>query len=540
MSLNHLPSEILYGIACLTGSDVKNLRLVNKLVNEVVESIMWDAHPIILDLNREHLAFGMSMLDDLGNLTGQKIRKLKIKSLDPTRKRRLYYPPGEPPSEPDDSEAVAEACSRLPDVLPRALSALKGLKSVRWELTGRELERVYGTVLGSLGSLSSLVDFEIDHFEIDPVDDFDWANNVPNAALPLQHLRNGSLQRLAITLCSKPDAKQVVSSLAMVLIHNPHIIHLELDMLANSRQQNELPFQDLFQNVPGDAVRLRSLLLRGWTIQVTPKVQPHLAALHSLELSARYARHEALWKSLSSSPPRSISRVSCGRVCDGFLDFLQSVSALEVLELPYAGGDTLAESDRLAQRFYQDIFPRHSSTLKKVNIFPSYTGMWTIGLHNVDTFDKCIRLTHLTVGLDPDEIRPGENERDVVVGIFGGPSQCSVLTHYAYQASFISRVVRLPELYVLVLPPVVPKKFFGTRRGGGTLRFHATKNNIKRTQDSLENVVIYDAPRAHQSLSISTKWAIGTRGANFLPLYGNEGSLKFQRPDPQVEPEPGN
>ncbi|KAL0574299.1 hypothetical protein V5O48_007657 [Marasmius crinis-equi] len=513
MNLDHLPSEILHEIACLTGSDVKNLRLVNKLVNGVVEPVMWDVHPIILDLNREHLAFGMSMLDDLRNLSDEnlKIRKLKIKSLDPAKERRqVYYAPGvQPPPEPDDSEAVAEACSRLPDVLPRALSALKGLKSVRWELREKELEWSYGTVLESLGSLSSLVDFEIC-----PAKGIDSDNgNVPNAALPLQHLRNGSLQRLAITFYSKPDSDQLVPSLAMVLIHNPHIIHLELDMLANSRQRKELPFQDLFQDVPGGSVRLRSLLLRGWAIQVTPRVRPHFTALHSLEILAHYAKHEALWKSLSSSPPRSISRVSSGRICDEFLDFLESVSALEELELPYAGGDTLEESDRLARRFYQEVFPRHRSTLRKVNIFPPYTGMWTIGLHNVDTFDKCMRLTDLRAGLDPDEIRPGENEQDVV-------------------ASFVSRVVHLPELSVLVLPPVAPKKFFGKLRGGGTLRALATGKIIKQTQHSLENVVIHDAPRrrAHQSLSISTLWAIGRKGKDFLPLYDNDGSLRFQRP----------
>ncbi|KAL0578507.1 hypothetical protein V5O48_003500 [Marasmius crinis-equi] len=510
MSLNSLPNEILHEIACLTGGDVKFLRLVDKLVNGAVDPVMWDIHPIILDLDRGHLALGMSMLDKLSNSSDEKIRKLEIKSLNPA-KERPHHPA---PDKPDNTEAVAEACRRLPDILPRALSALKGLKSVRWELARKEPEWIHDAVLESLGPLPTLVDFEI------TIVNHIGGGREPDAVLPLQplqHLRNGSLQRLAIKHKSIPDLKRFVSSVATVLLHNPHIVHLELDIKpAYGQRWEQLSFQDLVQDLPSNTIRLRSLLLSGWTIQVTPRTWPHLASLHSLELLSS-AEYGALWKSLCSSPPKSIRHVTAGRVCDELLDFLQSVSGLEVLELSSAGGDTLAESDRLARRFYQDVFPRHRSTLRKVTISPSYTGMWTIGLHNVDIFDKCRRLTHLTVGLDPDEIRPGENEQDVV-------------------ASFIARVVHLPELSVLFLPPVAPKEFFGALRGGGTRRFHATKYIIERTQESLQNVVIYDAPRVHQSLSISATWVIGTRGEDFLPLYNDEGSLRFQRPE--VEPEP--
>ncbi|KAL0567674.1 hypothetical protein V5O48_014321 [Marasmius crinis-equi] len=452
----------------------------------------------------------MSMLDNLSNSSDEKIRKLVIKSLNPSKDPPLY---DLAPNKPDNTEAVAEACRRLPDILPRALSALKGLKSVRWELARRESERILDAVLESLGPLPALVDFEI------IIVDDTRGDNAPDAALSLQHLRNGALQRLAIKHDNIPDLNQFVSSVATVLLHNPRIIHLELDMFAYGWQREQLSFQDLIQDLPSETVQLRSLLLRGWTIQMTPKTRPHLASLHSLQLLwTKYAKYEALWKSLCSSPPQSIRHITAGRVCDELLDFLQSISGLEVLELSSTLGDTLAESDRFARRFYQDVFPRHRSTLRKVTITPSYTGMWTIGLHSAGTFDKCRRLTHLTVGLDPDEIRPGENEQDVV-------------------ASFISRVVRLPELSVLVLPPVAPNRFHGLHRGGGTSRIYALDRIMKRTQNSFEKVVIRNAPRPHQSLVISTMWAIGSRG-DFLPVYDSEGSLRFQRP--QVEREPDN
>ncbi|KAL0562879.1 hypothetical protein V5O48_019199, partial [Marasmius crinis-equi] len=243
MSLNSLPNEILHEIACLTGSDVKNLRLVNKLVNGAADPVMWDIHPIILDLNWDHVALGMSMLDNLSNSSDEKIRKLVIKSLNPSKDPPLY---DLAPNKPDNAEAVAEACRRLPDILPRALSALKGLKSARWELARRESERILDAVLESLGPLPALVDFEI------TIVDDTRGDNAPDAALPLQHLRNGALQRLAIKHDNIPDLNQFVSSVATVLLHNPRIIHLELDMFAYGWQREQLSFQDLIQDLPSE------------------------------------------------------------------------------------------------------------------------------------------------------------------------------------------------------------------------------------------------------------------------------------------------
>ncbi|KAL0578702.1 hypothetical protein V5O48_003322 [Marasmius crinis-equi] len=418
MPLGRLPTELLQEIAHLTGNDVKNLRRVDQFVHGAVDPIMWDVHPIILNLREKHPASTMSMLDDLSHLpTALKFRKLEIKCLDPWQWKKGE---GTPP-DPEYKKEVIEARKRLPEILQLALSALKGLKSVKWELGWKDSKWCHSSVLESLGSLPLLVDFRVT-----------VETTLP---LPLQHLRNGSLQTLAVKMENAlEDHKQFISALRTVLVYNPHITNLQLHM---SQPQNEyLSFHDLFQDIPDGTIRLRSLLLSGWTVEMTPRVWPRLKLLHSLEFpSIRDDTHESLWKSLSSHPPQSIRRISSALVCDGLLDFLQSISGLEVLELRHAGGNTDAESDRLARRFYQDVFPRHRSTVKKLAILPSFTGMWTIGLQNMDILDGCQRLTHLTVGLYIAELIPGANERDAV-------------------ASLISRVARLSQFSTGTLTPM--------------------------------------------------------------------------------------
>ncbi|KAL0578701.1 hypothetical protein V5O48_003321 [Marasmius crinis-equi] len=496
MALAALPSEILHEIAHLVGNDVKNLRLVDQFVHGAVDPIMWDVHPIILDLHGEHPALTMSMLDDLSHLrTALKFRKLEIKSLDPWQWRT-----GEAPPDPEYKKEVIEARKRLPEILPRALSALKGLKSVRWELGWRDPEWCHSSVLESLGSLSLLDDFRV--------------TVETNRPLPFQHLRNGSLQTLVMRIeHTLADHKQFISALRTVLVYNPHIINLQLHM---SQPENEyLSFHNLFQDIPDGAVRLRSLLLSGWTVERTPRVWPRLELLHSLEFPSRWDdTHEALWKSLSSYPPQSIRHITSALVCDGLLDFLQSISGLEVLELRYAGGNTDAESDRLARRFYQDVFPRHRSTVRKLTILPSFTGMWTIGLQNMEVLDGCQRLTHLTVGLDIAELKPGANERDTV-------------------ASLIPRVARLPQFSVLALTPVPSKKIRGIEYGARRLLL--LQYCQRKVEESVEMAFISGVSTSRHPLRICISKTGAEKELAFVSTHDSEGSLKFHRI--RVEPE---
>ncbi|KAF9270006.1 hypothetical protein L218DRAFT_982692 [Marasmius fiardii PR-910] len=441
-TFSRFPNEIIHGIARLTGNDVKDFRLVNKYLHGVVDPIMWDVYPVILHLNRENLHLGMSMLDEFNREPVQQIRMLEIKSLDPAKEhnppRRFYTSNGSgtltmhPPA-PEDTEEVIEARNRLLDVLPGALSALKGLKSVRWSIMRTDPEWTHVVVLEALGSLPLLSDFQV-------------STNV--STLPLQNLRNGNLRRLAVSLTEKPEDKEVfVATLTAVLLHNPRIVDLQLDI---SRAWTDLSFQDVFREIPPQSLQLRSLLLNGWSVEVTSQLLPHLRPLRSLNIQSGWRISQfKFWESLRSHTLHMLRSITVDQTSDDFMSYLESSPALEELNMCWAGANTDEGSDRLARHFYHDIFPRHRESVRRLDVSPALTGMWTIGLQNVDTFDNCKNLTHLTVGLDPDDIKPGENEEDIV-------------------ASLVSRVANnLPEVSELVLRTVSPKGFRNARCGTG-------------------------------------------------------------------------
>ncbi|KAK1224700.1 hypothetical protein PQX77_012373 [Marasmius sp. AFHP31] len=254
----------------------------------------------------------MAMLEEFGHTPAGKFRGLEIRSLDPSKESHppdRYLRPNyegttyawDPPS-PADTDEIIEARTRLPEILPKALSALKGLGSVKLDIE---------------------------------------------------------------TYTAAP-----------------------------------LPFRDLFQNIPPNTVQLRSLLLVGWAIQVTPQVWPHLRSLRSIELP---------W--CRSVDPISVDYTSLwSEVSEELLDILelQSLRGLEVLAFEYAGAGTDEASDRLAQRFYNDVLHRHQDTLRELSIVPPFTGDWPNRRHNLDIFDECKHLAKLAVGLDPDDILPRE------------------------------------------------------------------------------------------------------------------------------------
>ncbi|KAL0071762.1 hypothetical protein AAF712_000684 [Marasmius tenuissimus] len=470
-----LPNEIVHHIAHLAGNDVQNLRAVNKSINVTVGPIMWETFPIILHLNRENLSLSMTMLEEFSRTSVDKFRRLEIKSLNPSKE---HHPPRRGcqrrngdgtriaiPPEPEDTEEIIEARRKLSEILPKALAALKGLRSVKWYVARGDPHSAYEPVFESLGHLLDLADVEI-------------VTSIDPSKLPLHQLTNGSLQRLSIKqengLLS--DFRRFISSLATVFVQNPLLIHLEL--ITPHGNKEPFPFQDLFQNTPSNTLRLHSLRLSGWSIQASPQLRPHLQSLNSIELPRSWKSDlDALWKLLNGADPNiqlPLRRVSCGTVSEELLDFLRSpsVGGLETLEFRHAGADTDERSDEFARRFYNDILPRHQNTLRELSLIPTYTGGWTIGSRNLEVFDEFQQLTTLSVGPDPDEIHPGAGENDIV-------------------ASFIARAMRLPNLSIISLHPVASKSSRFARCGFG--RIGAAQHTMKRMQESIEKAAV---PRA--------------------------------------------
>ena len=382
----------------------------------------------------------------------------------------------------------------------------------------------YESVLETLGHLLGLVDVEI-------------STNTDSTRLPLYHLKNGSLRRLAIHQRAGPlsDPRQLISSLTTVFIQNPHLLHLELAMYGTP----SLPFEDLFQNIPQNTLQLRSLLLSGWSIRVSPQVRPHLQSLTSVELPSSWNSDcVALWKffnNCSSDTQLSFLRICCSDISEELLDLLQSRSMpyLEALEFTRAGADTDERSDHLAQRFYNNILCRYQGTLTELSLIPVYTGDWTIGFRNLDIFDEFKQLTKLSVGLDPSEIHPGGEGKDIVVRIHLS-IYVDFLTETPFpQASFITRATRLPNLAFLSLHQVTSKSQRNAWCGTGILS--AMEYIFDITQDSIEKtevpVAFYLVRRRLRIVIPSPLTYMGESSVEYIPEADNGTSemVRFRR-----------
>ncbi|EEB93433.1 hypothetical protein MPER_07905, partial [Moniliophthora perniciosa FA553] len=173
--MDRLAVELIHQIAMQSHDDVdlRNLRLVNRALGETVGYFLWDTRPAVIHLNRDNLQAGMSMLEDWksGCEGSARIRRLRIVSL--SAQKELYPPQrstiiadnGERkkiPPEPMDTPEVKAALERLPEVLPGALCALKGLVSVEWILNEKDPLWAKDVVMESLASLPLLARFEVD------------------------------------------------------------------------------------------------------------------------------------------------------------------------------------------------------------------------------------------------------------------------------------------------------------------------------------------------------------------------------------------
>ncbi|ESK89392.1 hypothetical protein Moror_16235 [Moniliophthora roreri MCA 2997] len=451
--MDKLATELIQEVALQTDDhrDLKSLRLVNRTLNEAVEQVLWDTRPAVVHLNRDTLHDVMAMLHDLkdGCSASTRIRQLRIISLSPQKefhppRRYTTFADGEwktVPPEPLDTPKVKEALERLPDILPGALCALKRLVSVQWTINEKDQFWTQDVVMESLASLPLLAQFEVD-------------TSATNATpvLSFHKLRQGTLKRLSVKGCFS-DFENLESALSTLLLHNPNLVELKLDKYSSPHS-----FQSLIEQLPVNTLRLESLHLRGWNVQPTLKMICHFRSLHTLCLLDDKAKnHHILWKSLQLAgiSLRHLT-VEPARSSE-LLAYLESFSGLEELSILYPDEER-KDSDDLARRFYQDTLPRHSESLRKLEVLPHYEGVWAIGLDDVHVFGCCKRLVSLSVSLKADDVQPKNWDLDVV-------------------ANLINRLTEIPSMEFIMLRPATPNSYRRARCGTGRVSFITRMTN---------------------------------------------------------------
>ncbi|EEB98574.1 hypothetical protein MPER_01894, partial [Moniliophthora perniciosa FA553] len=119
-----------------------------------------------------------------------------------------------------DTPEVKEALERLPEILPGALCALKGLVSVQWIINKQDQPWTQDVVIESLASLPLLAEFEVD-----------TSAKYATPVLSFHKLRQGTLKRLSVK-GRFSDSQNLESALLTLLLHNPNLDELRSNVFS--------------------------------------------------------------------------------------------------------------------------------------------------------------------------------------------------------------------------------------------------------------------------------------------------------------------
>jgi hypothetical protein len=99
------------------------------------------------------------------------------------------------------------------------------------------------------------------------------------------------------------------------------------------------------------------------------------------------------------------------------LNYLESYSGLEELILTQATSSNQVASNKLTDRFYDLVLPKHIHSLTNVEIHECYEGNWCFQRHTVAIISRIPNLTCLCVGLNLADIYGQNNnmEDNIVV-----------------------------------------------------------------------------------------------------------------------------
>lgn len=266
-------------------------------------------------------------------------------------------------------------------------------------------------------------------------------------ALPLQDMRN--LREITISEGNTPSNtlhnSQTFTNLAALISQSPPglLTHIQAGhgYYDTVRTDAKPSLHEVLDSYPDQKppLQLHHLGITNSFVKFDEKTIPHLRHLTSLDLSnilqprehlkRRRGRFRAtqqavdpvvyesrrtvgstadeLWTQLCGLEIR-LEQITLSDVVPAFLEYLASYSGLKALSLRVRGVDTEAESNALAQHFFEQTLPRHAGSLEHLMIEAAYEGLWCFGDHSASAIVACTRLRHLGLSLVTENIKdPG-------------------------------------------------------------------------------------------------------------------------------------
>jgi hypothetical protein len=233
---------------------------------------------------------------------------------------------------------------------------------------------------------------------------------------PLQLGRLSGLKKISIdgTGCS-----DIISGLAQAIAKSLELVHLEV--YTDTYGSENTALHELLSKIPqGSLLRLTHLVLGGQFVLINSHTLSQLRSLVHIDL---YRLYEPWYQSTDVDPPSFISdicaklnreeihlkHVVVNNVDDVVLDYLQSYSGLETLQVSSTGSSTAAQSDSLAYRFYHSVLPKHVNSIQVLELHPSYEGGWCYNLDDVFVvLAQCNKLRSLSIALTSGAVEVAE------------------------------------------------------------------------------------------------------------------------------------
>lgn len=273
------------------------------------------------------------------------------------------------------------------------------------------------TVIDSLASLPSLTEFQL--------------KLSYNSAGNLQLNRLSGLHKLIVSGTCDNYRENVSKRLGELIAHSPQLEHLDLHNVQFFADEKQPTLHDLLEKVPRNRpLRLKHLGLEGWCTRLDATTLPHLTSLgsfkllHNLvakshpkpsqQLCETCSTNDEIWNTLRKNGV-VLSGLVTDLVTDGLLDYLSSYTGLESLKFTYATSSTWQESDRLADKFYHNVLPRHVDSLAQLYIKPGFEGRWCFSQEIIPILSRCRKLLELTIGIKSNEVLGDHTKANALV-----------------------------------------------------------------------------------------------------------------------------
>ncbi|THV00579.1 hypothetical protein K435DRAFT_443886 [Dendrothele bispora CBS 962.96] len=418
--MQSLPTELLQKI----GYEVERLA-DRKCLRHTCSRLGFALKPLLLaevtlNIHTENLEPGLSLLHALVEQSNSEyseyIRQIRIVSLSPdfypsprVAYRRLPPTTGMAGWDSNDplcawitderstqNKKIRKAQSDIRRLLEPALKSLYNLRVVQWYWRITDPEWISDTIAKSLSILQHIEEFIYQY----TVPHYLWPRfpTLPPIILPeLRNLKVVSVSILTRQISRHRAGNGVIQSL---IDHSPS----EGDDLERGMS---IRFDSGSWKIP-DALEaflpsaISHLGLYSWILDEV--FYTNLTNLTSLELCDAIPVEfgtTRIWSILSSNQIR-LQRLIVDYISTGMLDYLESYSGLEHLSLKCTTGHV--QTNRDADRFYNQTLVLHEDTLLSLTIQPKFEGKWCFSEGNVGSFRRCRKLQSLSVRVNSEEI----------------------------------------------------------------------------------------------------------------------------------------